>query len=79
MGTPYSPITGASPSDFLVFYPGHSLKESYPSEEMQSVYSAVPANWANTKVDMPIKKETKPTKKNTPPKNQTKIPPHERQ
>ena len=25
---------------------GHSLRESYPSTEMQSVYSAAPANWA---------------------------------
>ena len=30
--------SGASPSDCLVSYPGHSLGESYPSAEMQSVY-----------------------------------------
>ena len=39
-----SSITGASPSDYLVSYPGHSLGESYLSTEMQSVYSVAPAN-----------------------------------
>ena len=39
-------ITGASPSDCLASYVGHSLGESYPSPEMQSVYSTAPANWA---------------------------------
>ena len=39
-------ITGASPSDCLMSYPGHSLGESYPSAEMQSLYSATPADWA---------------------------------
>ena len=39
-------ITGTSPSDCLVSYPGHSLGRSYPSAEKQSVYSAAPANWA---------------------------------
>ena len=37
-----SSITGASPLDYLVSYPGHSLGgvgESYPSAKMQSVYS----------------------------------------
>ena len=34
-----SSITGASPSDCLVSYPGHSLAKFDPSEEMQSVYS----------------------------------------
>ena len=38
-----SSITGASQSDCLVSYPGHSLGESYPSAEMQSVYSASPS------------------------------------
>ena len=33
-----SSITGASPSDCLVSYPGHSLEESYPSAEIHSVY-----------------------------------------
>ena len=42
---PQSFRTGASPSDGLVSYPGHSLGESYPSTEMQLVYSAAPANW----------------------------------
>ena len=34
-----SSITGASPSDYLVPYPGYWLSESYPFVEMQSVYS----------------------------------------
>ena len=36
-------ITGASPSDCLVSYPGYSFGESYFSAEMQSVYSTFPA------------------------------------
>ena len=32
-------ITGASPSDCLVSYPGHWLWEPYPSAEKQLVYS----------------------------------------
>ena len=40
-------ITGTSPSDCLVSYPGHSLGVgSYPSAEVQSVYSTAPANGA---------------------------------
>ena len=39
-------INEASSSDCLVSYPGHLLGESYPSAEMQSVYSTAPANWA---------------------------------
>ena len=42
-----SSITGTSPSDCFVAYPGHSLGESYPSVVMQSVYSVTPANWVN--------------------------------
>ena len=42
-----SSITETSPSDCLVSYPGHSLGESYPSAEMQLVYSATPAEWAS--------------------------------
>ena len=34
-----SSITGASPSDRFVSYQKHSLGESYPSVQMQSVYS----------------------------------------
>ena len=34
----------SSLSDGLVLYPGHSLGESYPSAEMQSVYSTAPAD-----------------------------------
>ena len=40
-----SSITGASPLDCFVLYPRHSLGEFYPFVEMQSVYSAVPADW----------------------------------
>ncbi len=39
-----SSISGASPSNCLVLYPGHSLGESYPIAEMQSVYSTAPAS-----------------------------------
>ena len=39
-------IAGASPSDCLVSYAAHTLWESYPSAEMQSVYSTVPVDWA---------------------------------
>ena len=39
-------ITGASPSDCLASYPGNLLRESYPSVEMQLVYSAAPTDWA---------------------------------
>ena len=38
--------TGASPSDCLMSYPGHSLEESYPFEKKQSVYSMAQADWA---------------------------------
>ena len=41
-----SSVTAASPSDLL--YPGHTFEESYPSVEMQSVYSAAQADWAIT-------------------------------
>ena len=44
-------ITRASPSDCFVSLSGHSLGKSYPSAKMQSVYSAVPADWARTKFD----------------------------
>ena len=39
-------ITEASPSDCFVSYTGHSLEKSYPSAVMQSICSAVLANWA---------------------------------
>ena len=42
-----SSVTGASPSNCLVAYQGHSLEEPYSFAEMQSVYSAAPAGWAN--------------------------------
>ena len=42
-----SSITRTSPSDYLVSYPGHSFgRGTYPSAELQSEYSAVPADWA---------------------------------
>ena len=41
-----SSITGALQADCLVLYLGHLLGESYPSAEMQSVYSAASADWA---------------------------------
>ena len=41
-----SSITGASQSDCLMSYPGHTLGEFYPYAEMQSVYSVAPAEWA---------------------------------
>ena len=41
-------ISGTSLSYCLVSYPGHSLGESYPSAEKQSVYSTAPANQART-------------------------------
>ena len=42
-----SNITEASPSEFIVPYPGHSAGKSHPSAEVQSVYSTTPADWAN--------------------------------
>ena len=42
-----SSITGTSPSDYLVSYPGLSLWGSYPPAEVQLVYSTVPADWAS--------------------------------
>ena len=42
-----SSATGASPSDCLVSYPKHMLEKSYPSAEMESVYSADLAEWSN--------------------------------
>ena len=43
-----SSITGTSLSDYLVWNPGHLLREgeSYLSAEMQLVYSTAPADWA---------------------------------
>ena len=39
-----SNITGASPLDCLISYPGHLLGGCYSSAEMQSVYSSAPAD-----------------------------------
>ena len=41
-----SSITGASPTDYLVSYLGHSLEEFYSSAEMQLVYFTAPIDWA---------------------------------
>ena len=41
-----SSISGASQSDCLVSYLGHSLGKSYPSAEMLLVYSTAPADGA---------------------------------
>ena len=41
-----SNITGASPSNGLISYLGHTLGKFYFSTEMQSVYSVAPADWA---------------------------------
>ena len=50
---PQSPsVTGTSPSDCLVSYPGHSLGGFYPSAEVQSVYSTAPANWASKRTSL---------------------------
>ena len=43
----HSGITGASPSECFLSYLGHSLGKSYPSAEMQSVYSTPTADWAS--------------------------------
>ena len=43
--TQSSSITGASTLDCLVSYLGYSLGDSYPSAEMQSLYSIVAADW----------------------------------
>ena len=47
-----SSITETSPSDCLVSYPGHSLRGSYLSTAVQSVYSTAPANWENLTLDL---------------------------
>ena len=45
-------ITGTSPSNYLVSYTGHSLRESYPSVEKLLVYSTAPAKWANVSISV---------------------------
>ena len=47
-----SSIIGNLPSDCSVSYPGYSLGRSYPSAEVQSVYSTAPADWAIHKVNV---------------------------
>ena len=41
-------ITEALPSYCLVSYPGNYLGESYPSSEMQPLYSTAPVDWATS-------------------------------
>ena len=41
-----SNISGASPLNCFVSYPGHSLGKSYLSADIQSVYSTALADWA---------------------------------
>ena len=42
-----SSITGASPSNWLMLYPGYLFgRRSYSSAEMQSMYSTAPSDWA---------------------------------
>ena len=43
---PISSITEVSPTGCLVSYQRDSLEESYPYAEMQTMYSAAPANRA---------------------------------
>ena len=48
-----SSITGTSPSDCLMSYPGHSFGVGwcfYPSAEVLSMYSTAPANWETHRV-----------------------------
>ena len=49
-----SSIPGASPSDSLMLYTGHSGGESYSSAEMQFVYSTAPADGAFSKMFLQI-------------------------
>ena len=50
-----SSITWASSFDYLVSYLGNTLGKSYPSTEMQSVYSTTQADWIRlTLVWLPI-------------------------
>ena len=49
---PQSSRTGASLSDGLVLYPGHSLGGSYLFAEMQLAYSIAPANCVGQLLDV---------------------------
>ena len=47
LSIPQSPkISWALSSDCFVSYLGHSLGDSQPSTEMQSMYSSAPVDWA---------------------------------
>ena len=56
-----SSIFGASPSDCLASYPGHSLERSYPSAEIQPMYFIAPANLARVyrEIKLPLLEFTK--------------------
>ena len=45
-------ISGASASDCLVSYYRTLIEGSYPSAELQSVYSTAPADWAIHRVNV---------------------------
>ena len=47
--------TGTSPSDWLLLCLGHLLGESYPSAEIQSVYSTAPTDWVIENWSLTIK------------------------
>ena len=47
-----SGITGTSPSDCFVSYPGHLLGEYHSSAEMQSVYSVAPNRLGQDQIDL---------------------------
>ena len=51
--------TEAAPSDALVVYSEKSLGCCYASEELQSVYSTAPPDWADTRIWFDIKNSPK--------------------
>ena len=44
-------ITETSPSGCLISYPGYSLRVSYPSSQIQSVYSIAPTVWGENNLN----------------------------
>ena len=52
VGVFYSPSRVGQPSDCFMSYPGHWLgrRRTYPSAEMQSVYSTAPVEWASHQI-----------------------------
>ena len=62
-----SSIPGTSQSDCLASYLGHSLGEPYPTAEIQSACSTVPADWPCINICTPeiiVKSMEKNTQKN---------------